>query len=254
MADVDLMIELGCLGDLGAPGPPYYDVDAEKKMAGRVRAEPNRQQKNPLRPTRCARRWLAARSWTRLRRQERSARTTPASTATRAAPSGPRTQWNGDGFPHAWGRKRSRMLRAYSSERRIRARRSPLKPTSATCAVVSTRWSSSRRHRRRSRSVRRPTTANSEHRDPASHDDQAAIQRRLTARCLLVTTLSLLRLTAPHPPMLCSLMQRGPAFGRTSSSDSRPPTPLSPPTRRSPLWAPDVPVRTGARAPSKDGA
>src|ERR1039458_10132682 len=88
MADVDLMIELGCLGDLGAPGPPYYDVDAEKKMAGRVRAEPNRQQKNPLRPTRCARRWLAARSWTRLRRQERSARTTPASAAMSAAPSG----------------------------------------------------------------------------------------------------------------------------------------------------------------------
>jgi hypothetical protein len=66
------------------------------------------------------------------------------------------------------------------------------------------RWSSSRRHRRRSHSVRRPTTASSEHRDPASHDDQAAIQRRLTALCLLVTTLSLLRLTAPHPPMLCS--------------------------------------------------
>jgi hypothetical protein len=35
MADVDLMIAIGHLGDLGAPGPPYYDVDAEKKLHGR---------------------------------------------------------------------------------------------------------------------------------------------------------------------------------------------------------------------------
>jgi hypothetical protein len=53
-------------------GPPLVEP-----TAGRVRADPSREQKNPLRPTRCARRWLTARSWTRLRRQERSARTTP---------------------------------------------------------------------------------------------------------------------------------------------------------------------------------
>ena len=53
----------------------------------------------------------------------------------------------GAGLPQAWGRKRSTMSRAYSSDRRIRARRSPVKPTSATCAVVSTRWSSRRRQR-----------------------------------------------------------------------------------------------------------
>ena len=35
MADADLMIAIGHLGDLGAPGPPYYDVDAEKKLHGR---------------------------------------------------------------------------------------------------------------------------------------------------------------------------------------------------------------------------
>ena len=39
----------------------------------------------------------------------------PCSAATRAAPSGPRTQWYGDGLPQAWGRKRSRTSRAYSS-------------------------------------------------------------------------------------------------------------------------------------------
>ena len=57
------------------------------------------QQKKPLSPTRWARRWLAARSWTRLRRQSRSATSTPASAATSAAPSGPRTQWKGTGSP-----------------------------------------------------------------------------------------------------------------------------------------------------------
>jgi hypothetical protein len=59
------------------PGTAPFRPPLVESAAGRVRAEPNRQQKNPFRPTRYARRWLAARSWTRLRRQERSARTTP---------------------------------------------------------------------------------------------------------------------------------------------------------------------------------
>src|ERR1017187_6733402 len=233
MADVDLMIELGCLGDLGAPGPPYYDVDAEKKMAGRVRAEANRQQKNPLRPTRCARRWLAARSWTRLRRQERSTRTTPASAAMSAAPSGPRTQWNGDGFPHAWGRKRSRMSRVYSSERRIRARRSPVKPTSATCAVASTRWSSSRRQRERSRSVIRPTT-------PSSRASRSRQPRRPVTDPSEPdgTVLDLDRAVVPAPDGAAPTDALCPDAVRTGPWPDiferlRPPTSLSPPTRRS---------------------
>ena len=67
----------------------------------------------------------------------------------------------GTGCPQVWGRKRSTMSRAYSSARRIRARRSPVKPTSATWAVVRTRWSSRSRQTSRSRSVSRPTIASS---------------------------------------------------------------------------------------------
>ena len=236
------------------PGAAPFGPPLVEPTAGRVRADPSREQKNPFRPTRCARRWLAARSWTRLRRQERSPRSSPASAATRAAPSGPRTQWNGDGLPHARGRKRSRMSRAYSSDRRIRARRSPLKPTSATCAVVSTRWSSSRRHRARSRSVIRPTT-------PSSRASRSRQPRRPGTDPSEPdgTVLDLDRAVVAGPDgvapidALCpDAVRPGPwpdIFDRLTTT-----YPLSPPTRRSPLRAPDVPVRAVARAPSEDGA
>lgn len=42
---------------------------------------------------------------------------------------GPSTQWNGSGLPVRRGRKRSRTSSSYSSARRIRAGRSPLKQT-----------------------------------------------------------------------------------------------------------------------------
>jgi len=219
----------------------------------RVRADPSREQKNPLRPTRCARRWLAARSWTRLRRQERSARSIPASTAMRPAPSGPRTQWNGTGSP---------ML-GVGSGRGCRGRTAPRGASgSAFAAEADLGYLCGGEHPMVIEQTAEKPVPIGETADQGQQPSIEVPQPRRPGSDPSEPDGTVLDLdpavaagpdgAAPAGALCPDAVRTGPwpdIFERL-----RPPTPLSPPTRRSPLRAPDVAVRAVARAPSEDGA
>ena len=181
----------------------------------------------------------------------------PVSAATRAAPSGPRTQWYGAGLPPVRGRKRSSDVEGVELGQ---AHPGPALPGEADVGhlcggehpVV----------------VEETAELSVPFGQPTHHGQQPSVEvtpapttTQRPRRCL--TALKPCSRTTDAYSATCSTAGCGPAVGRRSSrsgpwpddpSGLTTPYPLSPPTRRSPRCGPDVAVRPHQRAPIQVGA